>query len=78
VDHTACTASIGLARTRAPGLMTPHRKVIGNIATSADGYIARPDGDLECRHRLVPLELLSTERSEDGLVQLPYRVPNRS
>jgi dihydrofolate reductase len=27
--------------------MTPHRKVIVNIATSADGYIARPDGDLE-------------------------------
>jgi dihydrofolate reductase len=27
--------------------MTPHRKIIVNIATSADGYIARPDGDLE-------------------------------
>jgi dihydrofolate reductase len=28
------------------------------------------------RHRHVPLELLSTERFEDGLVQLHYRVPN--
>ena len=27
--------------------MTPRRKVIVHIATSADGYIARPDGDLE-------------------------------
>lgn len=27
--------------------MTDHRKVIVHIATSADGYIARPDGDLE-------------------------------
>jgi dihydrofolate reductase len=27
--------------------MTNHRKVIVHIATSADGYIARPDGDLE-------------------------------
>jgi dihydrofolate reductase len=27
--------------------MTKHRKVIVHIATSADGYIARPDGDLE-------------------------------
>lgn len=25
----------------------PHRKVIVRIATSADGYIARPDGDLD-------------------------------
>jgi len=28
-------------------LVTNHRKVIVHIATSADGYIARPDGDLE-------------------------------
>ena len=28
-------------------LMTNHRKVIVHIGTSADGYIARPDGDLE-------------------------------
>jgi len=28
------------------------------------------------RHRHVPLELLSVERFEDGLVQLHYRVPN--
>lgn len=27
--------------------MTNHRKVIVHIAASADGYIARPDGDLE-------------------------------
>ena len=27
--------------------MTKHRNVIVHIATSADGYIARPDGDLE-------------------------------
>jgi dihydrofolate reductase len=27
--------------------MTERRKVIVHIATSADGYIARPDGDLE-------------------------------
>jgi len=29
------------------------------------------------RHRHVPLELQSTERFEDGLVQLHYRVPNQ-
>ena len=28
------------------------------------------------RHRHVPLELLSNERFEDGLVQLRYRVQN--
>ena len=27
--------------------MTKHRRVIVHIATSADGYIARPDGDIE-------------------------------
>ena len=27
--------------------MTQQRKIIVHIATSADGYIARPDGDLE-------------------------------
>jgi dihydrofolate reductase len=26
----------------------PHRKIIVNIATSADGYVARPDADLDC------------------------------
>ncbi len=25
----------------------PHRKIIVNIATSADGYVARPDGNLD-------------------------------
>jgi dihydrofolate reductase len=29
------------------GLVTKRRKVIVHIGTSADGYIARPDGDLE-------------------------------
>jgi dihydrofolate reductase len=29
------------------GLMTNRRKVIVHIAASADGYIARPDGDIE-------------------------------
>ena len=28
--------------------MTTHRKVIVHIAASADGFIARPDGDLDC------------------------------
>ena len=28
------------------------------------------------RHRHVPLELMTSERFEDGLVQLHYRVPN--
>ena len=65
--------------------MTKRRKVIVHIATSADGYIARSDGDLEWltsrpapkgsrRHRHVPLELHSIERFEDGVVQLHYRV----
>jgi dihydrofolate reductase len=30
------------------------------------------------RHRHVPLDLLSVERFDDGLVQLRYRVPNRA
>src|SRR5438552_16695437 len=34
-------------RQRRSVLMTKRRKVIVHIATSADGYIARPDGDLE-------------------------------
>ncbi|MGH9755936.1 MAG: hypothetical protein ACREA2_24405 [Blastocatellia bacterium] len=48
--------------------MTKRRNVIVHIGTSADGYIARSDGDL------VPLDLHSVERFEDGLVQLRYRV----
>lgn len=31
--------------------MTPKRKIIVFIATSADGYIARPDGDVEWLNR---------------------------
>ena len=126
--------------------MTKRRNVIVHIAASADGFIARPDGDLEWltsrpapkgfygmstfmksidtkvlgrktyeagggdliasfldehaidefvvsvvpvfigdgipliarRLRHVPLQLLSTEPFEDGLVQLHYRVQNRS
>src|SRR5713101_1524231 len=34
-------------RQRRSVLMTKRRNVIVHIATSADGYIARPDGDLE-------------------------------
>src|SRR5262245_57600132 len=29
------------------GVLAPQRKIIVNIATSADGYVARPDGDLD-------------------------------
>lgn len=113
--------------------MTKRRNVIVHIGTSADGYIARPDGDLEWltsrpapagfygmnafwlmaggeliasflgeqaidefvvsvapvfigdgipliarRHRHTPLDLLSTERFEDGVVQLRYRIQNHS
>ena len=32
---------------RVPRAVTNHRKVIVHIAASADGYIARPDGDIE-------------------------------
>jgi len=27
--------------------VVPHRKIIVNLATSADGYVARPNGDLD-------------------------------
>src|ERR1700676_2737312 len=33
--------------------MTNKRKIIVNLATSADGYIARPDGDIEWLTRRV-------------------------
>ena len=75
--------------------MEKRRSVMGHIAASADGYIARPDGDIDefvisvvpvfigngipliaRRHRLTSLELLSTERFDDGLVQLRYAVTN--
>src|SRR5262245_34256553 len=32
---------------RSRGVMTNKRKIIVNLATSADGFIARPDGDIE-------------------------------
>jgi hypothetical protein len=31
--------------------MKAHRKIIAYIATSADGYIARPNGDVEWLNR---------------------------
>jgi dihydrofolate reductase len=34
--------------------VTKKRKIIVNIATSADGYIARPDGDIEWLNRRPP------------------------
>src|SRR6266576_5693945 len=34
--------------------MKAHRKIIVYIATSADGYIARPDGDVEWLNRRPP------------------------
>src|SRR5437660_1418031 len=43
----SCSFRFQTERTRNAVLMTNHRKVIVHIATSADGYIARPDGDLE-------------------------------
>ena len=33
------------------GAKTP-RKIIADLATSADGYIARPDGDVEWLNRM--------------------------
>jgi dihydrofolate reductase len=32
---------------RLTGGVVPQRKIIVNIATSADGYVARPDGNLD-------------------------------
>ena len=36
--------------------MKIERKIIAYIATSADGYIARPDGDVEWLNRLPPVD----------------------
>ena len=36
--------------------MKPARKIIVEIATSADGYIARPDGDIEWLNRIPPAD----------------------
>jgi len=44
---------------------TNRRKIIVNIATSADGYIARSNDDIEW---------LTSERFPDGVVQLHYDV----
>src|SRR2546427_6265721 len=43
----SCSSRFQTERTRNAVLMTKRRNVIVHIATSADGYIARPDGDLE-------------------------------
>src|SRR5437016_9496195 len=43
----SCSFRFQSERTRRAVLMTKRRNVIVHIATSADGYIARPDGDLE-------------------------------
>src|SRR5437660_3602179 len=43
----SCSFRFQTERTRNAVLMTKRRNVIVHIATSADGYIARPDGDLE-------------------------------
>jgi hypothetical protein len=40
--------------------MKVHRKIIAYIATSADGYIARPNGDVEWLNRR-PLSLPKTQ-----------------
>jgi hypothetical protein len=69
--------------------MMNKRKIIVNLATSADGYIARPDGDIEWltkrpaprrrytaygpRHRDVPLHLDSVQQFPNGGVQLHYK-----
>ena len=46
------------------------RKIIVNIATSADGYIARADIGI-CRSVCGP----TVRRFSDGVVQLHYLVP---
>src|SRR5437016_13933914 len=43
----SCSFRFQSKRTRRAVLMTKRRNVIVHIATSADGYIARSDGDLE-------------------------------
>lgn len=53
--------------------MATRRRVIVHIATSADGYIARPDGDLEwLTSRPVPKGFYGIERFDDGPVQIHY------
>ena len=46
----------------------PNRKIVVYAGTSADGFIARPDGDIEW------LKLLSAGEFADGVVQLHYEV----
>src|SRR5207244_1222655 len=45
--HHSTTIAFFAVRQRRAVLVTKRRNVIVHIATSADGYIARPDGDLE-------------------------------
>jgi hypothetical protein len=55
------------------------RKIIVHIATSADGYIARPDGIplIAPQHRLVPLRLHSAWKFPDGAAHLHDGVTRR-
>ena len=58
--------------------MKARRKIIVYIATSADGYIARPDGDIEWLNRR-PSALdygmnALQEVPRDGVVRLRYDV----
>ncbi|HEV2982751.1 MAG TPA: hypothetical protein VGX46_00095 [Vicinamibacterales bacterium] len=55
------------------------RTIIVHIATSADGYIARPDGIplIAPQHRLVPLRLHSAWKFPDGAAHLHDGVTRR-
>jgi hypothetical protein len=46
IDVVACFFGMANPRLR-ENVVATKRKIIVHIATSADGYIARPDGDLE-------------------------------
>jgi len=45
--HSTFQARYGTKRSHHRPALVPRRKIIVNIATSADGYIARPDGSLD-------------------------------
>jgi len=55
------------------GLVTQRRKVIVHIATSADGYIARSDGDALPRSEPTLMTLHPT-RTERSLVLVPCNI----
>jgi hypothetical protein len=76
-DLSCHSPLLRLCSTRTVGAdMTQERKIIVHIATSADGYIARPDGNLDFapRHREVPLTLRSVKPFPDGVVQVHYDI----